>query len=46
MIFPPESIHEFRRDLLAKMTSGALSEAEACRQRSEAGWRPEPVEAR
>jgi hypothetical protein len=32
MIFPPESVQEFRRELLAKMTSGALSEAEASRQ--------------
>jgi len=32
MIFPPESIDEFRRELLAKMNSGALSEAEAYRQ--------------
>ena len=32
MIFPPESIDEFRSDLLAKMTSGALSDAEAYRQ--------------
>jgi hypothetical protein len=32
MIFPPESVYEFRRGLVAKMASGALSEAEASRQ--------------
>jgi hypothetical protein len=32
MIFPPESIYEFRRELAAKMASGALSDAEAFRQ--------------
>ena len=32
MIFPPESVYEFRRDLAVKMASGALSEAEAFRQ--------------
>jgi hypothetical protein len=32
MIFPPESIYEFRRELANKMASGALSEAEAFRQ--------------
>src|SRR5215472_17035685 len=32
MIFPPESLYEFRRDILAKMESGALSDAEAFRR--------------
>jgi tetratricopeptide (TPR) repeat protein len=32
MIFPPESVYEFRRELAAKMESGALSAAEAFRQ--------------
>ena len=32
MIFPPESVHEFRRELADKMASGALSDAEAFRQ--------------
>src|SRR5260370_16553701 len=32
MIFPPESVYEFRRDLVAKMASGALTDAEAFRQ--------------
>jgi hypothetical protein len=32
MIFPPESIHEFRRELALKMDSGALTDAEAFRQ--------------
>jgi len=32
MIFPPESILELRRELAAKMESGALTEAEAFRQ--------------
>ena len=32
MIFPPESIHEFRRELALKMESGALTDAEAFRQ--------------
>ena len=32
MIFPPESIYEFRRELAAKMASGALTDAEAFRQ--------------
>ncbi len=32
MIFPPESLYEFRRELAAKMKSGALTEAEAFRQ--------------
>src|ERR1039457_2389485 len=32
MIFPPESVHEFRRELAVKMASGALSDAEAFRQ--------------
>ena len=32
MIFPPESVYEFRRELVAKMESGALSDAEAFRQ--------------
>ncbi len=32
MIFPPESVHEFRRELVGKMKSGALSNAEAFRQ--------------
>ena len=32
MIFPPESVHEFRRELAAKMAVGALSDAEAFRQ--------------
>jgi hypothetical protein len=32
MIFPPESVYEFRRDLLARMASGDLTDAEAFRQ--------------
>ena len=32
MIFPPESIHEFRRELTLKMDSGTLSKADAFRQ--------------
>ena len=32
MIFPPESVYEFRRDLLARMTAGTLTDAEAFRQ--------------
>ena len=32
MIFPPESIYEFRGELVAKMESGELSDAEAFRQ--------------
>ena len=32
MIFPPESVHEFRRELAAKMADGSLSDAEAFRQ--------------
>lgn len=32
MIFPPESVQEFRRELANKMNSGALSEADAFRQ--------------
>jgi len=32
MIFPPESIYEFRRELAAKMASGVLGAAEAFRQ--------------
>jgi hypothetical protein len=32
MIFPPESIHEFRRELALKMESGAITDAEAFRQ--------------
>ncbi len=32
MIFPPESVHEFRSELAAKMAAGALSDAEAFRQ--------------
>src|ERR1019366_4799252 len=32
MIFPPESVYELRRELAAKMASGALSDAEAYRQ--------------
>ena len=32
MIFPPESIYEFRRELAAKMATGALTKAEAYRQ--------------
>jgi len=32
MIFPPESIYEFRRELAAKMASGVLAAAEAFRQ--------------
>ena len=32
MIFPPESVYEFRRELAAKMATGALSSAEAFRQ--------------
>ena len=32
MIFPPESVYEFRRELAAKMANGALSDAEAFRQ--------------
>ena len=32
MIFPPESVYEFRRDLIARMTSGDLTDAEAFRQ--------------
>ncbi len=32
MIFPPESVYEFRRDLLARMVSGDLTDAEAFRQ--------------
>ena len=32
MIFPPESVHEFRRELAAKMAVGSLSDAEAFRQ--------------
>src|ERR1035437_7262346 len=32
MIFPPESVYEFRRELAAKIASGALSDAEAFRQ--------------
>ncbi len=32
MIFPPESVYEFRRELVAKMESGVLSDAEAFQQ--------------
>src|SRR5450755_3868934 len=32
MIFPPESVYELRRELAAKMATGALSDAEAFRQ--------------
>ena len=32
MIFPPESVYEFRRELADKMESGELSDAEAFRQ--------------
>jgi SEC-C motif len=32
MIFPPESVYEFRRELIAKMDAGVLSDAEAFRQ--------------
>jgi hypothetical protein len=32
MIFPPESIYEFRRELAVKMASGELTNAEAFRQ--------------
>ena len=32
MIFPPESVYEFRRELADKMDSGALTDAEAFRQ--------------
>src|ERR1022692_2791786 len=32
MIFPPESVYDFRRELAAKMANGALSDAEAFRQ--------------
>ena len=32
MIFPPESVYEFRRELAAKMATGALTNAEAFRQ--------------
>jgi hypothetical protein len=32
MIFPPESIYEFRRELAGKMASGELTDAEAFRQ--------------
>src|ERR1035437_4113133 len=32
MIFPPESVHEFRRELAVKMASGVLGDAEAFRQ--------------
>ena len=32
MIFPPESVYEFRRDLIARMASGDLTDAEAFRQ--------------
>ena len=32
MIFPPESVYEFRRELAAKIASGALTDAEAYRQ--------------
>ena len=32
MIFPPESIYEFRRELADKMASGELTDAEAFRQ--------------
>ena len=32
MIFPPESVYEFRRELAAKMATGALTKAEAYRQ--------------
>jgi hypothetical protein len=32
MIFPPESLYEFRRELAAKMASGAISDADAYRQ--------------
>lgn len=32
MIFPPESVLEFRRELAAKSADGDLSEAEGCRQ--------------
>ncbi len=32
MIFPPESVYEFRRDLVARMASGDLTDAEAFRQ--------------
>src|ERR1039458_6474651 len=32
MIFPPESIYEFRRELAAKMATGALTNAAAYRQ--------------
>ena len=32
MIFPPESVYELRRELAAKMATGALSSAEAFRQ--------------
>ena len=32
MIFPPESVYELRRELAAKMATGALTKAEAYRQ--------------
>src|ERR1035437_2847226 len=32
MISPPESVHEFRRELAAKMATGVLGDAEAFRQ--------------
>jgi hypothetical protein len=32
MIFPPESVYEFRRDLIARMASGDLTDAEGFRQ--------------
>src|SRR5664279_3928128 len=32
MIFPPESVYEFRRELAVKMASGVLGAAEAFRQ--------------
>jgi SEC-C motif len=32
MIFPPESVYEFRRELVVKMTSGELTDAEGFRQ--------------
>jgi hypothetical protein len=32
MIFPPESVYELRRELAAKMATGAVSKAEAYRQ--------------
>jgi hypothetical protein len=32
MIFPPESVYEFRSDLIARMTAGTLTDAEAFRQ--------------